>query len=227
VAYLGNTTHQLLEHHHRQSIKSWKDFGVATMSMAQAGKPGQYYPRRLGFLWANSTPQYIPTSGSRSCVMFRAPCFIPNRTIWAYKRPYQCDLPPANLPACYIDSGTSPGLTLNLSSNNPFRNRAASPNSLSSQPSPLDPPRPVSRNPFLDTSSTNVNNAAQPSPDKMSFASDAKAPRPALTGNAADLFVRHFNLILELTLSLALSLLIPSTNTMASGNTKLEMKNQL
>ncbi|KAK3394059.1 Pal1 cell morphology protein-domain-containing protein [Podospora didyma] len=48
----------------------------------------------------------------------------------------------------------SAGLTLNLSSNNPFRNRAASP-ALSPKPaSPFDdpPPRPVSRNPFLDPS---------------------------------------------------------------------------
>lgn len=58
--------------------------------------------------------------------------------------------------------GKSPGLTLNLSSNNPFRNRATSPSpsaisSTLSPPatSPFDDPnprqqRPVSRNPFLD-----------------------------------------------------------------------------
>ncbi|KAK5656219.1 hypothetical protein OQA88_4980 [Cercophora sp. LCS_1] len=46
----------------------------------------------------------------------------------------------------------SAGLTLNLSSNNPFRNRAISP----ALPSPFDdpPPRPVSRNPFLDPALT-------------------------------------------------------------------------
>ncbi|WYZ39428.1 hypothetical protein EsH8_III_001342 [Colletotrichum jinshuiense] len=53
------------------------------------------------------------------------------------------------------------GLTLNLSSNNPFRNRAASPllsgathSNTTSPASPFDdpPPRPVSRNPFLDPS---------------------------------------------------------------------------
>ncbi|TIC95829.1 Protein PAL1 [Colletotrichum higginsianum] len=52
-------------------------------------------------------------------------------------------------------------LTLNLSSNNPFRNRAASPllsgatySNTTSPASPFDdpPPRPVSRNPFLDPS---------------------------------------------------------------------------
>ncbi|KAK9416696.1 putative Pal1 cell morphology protein-domain-containing protein [Seiridium unicorne] len=60
-------------------------------------------------------------------------------------------------------NGRSAGLTLNLSSNNPFRNRAASPNSglspgsgsFSPPPphSPFDDPepaRPVSRNPFFD-----------------------------------------------------------------------------
>ncbi|KAK2048434.1 Pal1-domain-containing protein [Colletotrichum somersetense] len=53
------------------------------------------------------------------------------------------------------------GLTLNLSSNNPFRNRAASPllsgatySNTTSPASPFDDPpfRPVSRNPFLDPS---------------------------------------------------------------------------
>lgn len=78
----------------------------------------------------------------------------------------------------------SPDLTLNLSSNNPFRNRAVSPG----PPSPFDlaPPRPVSRNPFLDASATN-----QPfvqSPDKMASAAKEPAPKPALTGNAAELF---------------------------------------
>ncbi|RYP75193.1 hypothetical protein DL771_002518 [Monosporascus sp. 5C6A] len=51
-------------------------------------------------------------------------------------------------------SSSGPGLTLNLSSNNPFRNRAASPGGISPPlpHSPFDDPpaRPVSRNPFLD-----------------------------------------------------------------------------
>ncbi|PHH60208.1 hypothetical protein CDD81_1950 [Ophiocordyceps australis] len=57
-----------------------------------------------------------------------------------------------------LSAGAQPAsLSLNLSSNNPFRNRAASPHSadLSAFPSPAspfdDPPtRPLSRNPFLD-----------------------------------------------------------------------------
>jgi hypothetical protein len=52
-------------------------------------------------------------------------------------------------------NGRASGLSLNLSSNNPFRNRAASPSSLSPTPhSPFDdpPPRPTSNNPFLDPS---------------------------------------------------------------------------
>ncbi|CZT03321.1 uncharacterized protein RAG0_10118 [Rhynchosporium agropyri] len=88
----------------------------------------------------------------------------------------------------------SPGLQLNLSSNNPFRNRAASPALSNGQRSPLDaPPRPVSRNPFLDNStaeqlhSSSFPQRALGSPDKMAFATDSQ-PRPALTGNAADLF---------------------------------------
>ncbi|KAH7409407.1 Pal1 cell morphology protein-like protein [Cadophora sp. MPI-SDFR-AT-0126] len=91
------------------------------------------------------------------------------------------------------ESRMSPGLQLNLSSNNPFRNRAASPALSNGQPSPLDaPPRPVSRNPFLDTSSeqlqpTIYSQRPLGSPDKMPFATDSQ-PRPALTGNAAELF---------------------------------------
>lgn len=96
-----------------------------------------------------------------------------------------------------IDLRPSTGLTLNLSSNNPFRNRAASPSLSDGQRSPFDPPpRPVSRNPFLDAPSA----FPQPpvvSPDKMSFAAESSAPRPALTGNAAELFVRHFILSTE------------------------------
>lgn len=65
------------------------------------------------------------------------------------------------------DSQQSAGLSLNLSSNNPFRNRAASPASPFDE-APL-PPRPVSRNPFLD----------QPppvrSPDSASNNSDHKS----------------------------------------------------
>ncbi|KAL2069043.1 hypothetical protein VTL71DRAFT_15381 [Oculimacula yallundae] len=91
------------------------------------------------------------------------------------------------------ESRMSPGLQLNLSSNNPFRNRAASPAFSNSQLSPLDaPPRPVSRNPFLDNSTEQLQpNTFTPravgSPDKMALNTDSQ-PRPALTGNAADLF---------------------------------------
>ncbi|KAK6839649.1 mucin-1 [Apiospora arundinis] len=84
-------------------------------------------------------------------------------------------------------AGRSPGLTLNLSSNNPFRNRAASPNGSSSfspppPHSPFDdpPPRPVSRNPFLDPNSNNNITPSFPvdrikSPDSMA-SKDGKSP---------------------------------------------------
>ncbi|KAI9056024.1 hypothetical protein LZ554_000956 [Drepanopeziza brunnea f. sp. 'monogermtubi'] len=87
------------------------------------------------------------------------------------------------------DSAGSHSLQLNLPSNNPFRNRAASPAS-SGQPSPLDaPPRPVSRNPFLDSSVEllqPVTYSRRPidSPSNMPSAQS----RPALSGAAADLF---------------------------------------
>jgi len=68
-------------------------------------------------------------------------------------------------------NGSSSGLTLNLSSNNPFRNRATSPNNLASSPlrSPFDdpPPRPTSRNPFLDPSFSSSTSNLVASPEKM------------------------------------------------------------
>lgn len=73
---------------------------------------------------------------------------------------------------------SSNGLTLNLSSNNPFRNRAPSPANLDSPflnkpASPFDDPpaRPLSRNPFLDQA------PSQPlrSPGIMSHQSDSKS----------------------------------------------------
>jgi hypothetical protein len=79
-----------------------------------------------------------------------------------------------------VSTARSPGLTFNLSSNNPFRNRAASP-TLS--------PRLVSRNPFLDASGAPISTSPT-----MSQANGATvAPKP-LTGNAAELFVRHSEL---------------------------------
>ncbi|OBT90152.1 hypothetical protein VE02_00945 [Pseudogymnoascus sp. 03VT05] len=72
------------------------------------------------------------------------------------------------------------GLSLSLPSNNPFRNRTTSPVA-SGQLSPMEPPpRPLSRNPFLDNAGT-VKESLQrlPSP----------AAKPAhLTGSAAELF---------------------------------------
>ncbi|KAK6072689.1 mucin-1 [Seiridium cupressi] len=81
-------------------------------------------------------------------------------------------------------NGRSAGLTLNLSSNNPFRNRAASPNSglspgsgsFSPPPphSPFDDPepaRPVSRNPFFDPTDNSQAQRLQ-SPASMASANE-------------------------------------------------------
>ena len=133
-------------------------------------------------------------------VSFQEPSLSPYPPSWT------CMNPSANQSILFlaIDSGPSPGLALNLSSNNPFRNRAVSPPASEGQRSPFDaPPRPASRNPFLDASSTK--SFPQPpvgSPDKMSFAAESSAPRPALTGNAAELFVRHSILSTETLLPL-------------------------
>jgi hypothetical protein len=69
----------------------------------------------------------------------------------------------------------SPGLSLNFSSNNPFRNRTASPTLRSPGEAP---PRPISRNPFLVA------------PISPTMTTENAVPAP-LTGNAAELFVRH------------------------------------
>ncbi|KAI0874537.1 Pal1 cell morphology protein-domain-containing protein [Hypoxylon argillaceum] len=77
-------------------------------------------------------------------------------------------------------TGPSAGLSLNLSSNNPFRNRAASPNSLASPlpRSPFEdpPPRPTSRNPFLDPSFSSSTSQLVTSPEKMAQPKGAQSP---------------------------------------------------
>ncbi|GAP93009.1 putative Pal1 cell morphology protein [Rosellinia necatrix] len=77
-------------------------------------------------------------------------------------------------------NGPPSGLTLNLSSNNPFRNRAASPNNLASPPlrSPFEdpPPRPTSRNPFLDPAFSSSSSQLVTSPEKMAQAKSASSP---------------------------------------------------
>ncbi|TGJ84880.1 hypothetical protein E0Z10_g3881 [Xylaria hypoxylon] len=77
-------------------------------------------------------------------------------------------------------NGPSAGLTLNLSSNNPFRNRAASPNSLAPLPprSPFEdpPPRPTSRNPFLDPDFNSPASQLVTSPEKMAEPKGARSP---------------------------------------------------
>ncbi|PQE24447.1 Pal1 cell morphology protein [Rutstroemia sp. NJR-2017a BBW] len=85
------------------------------------------------------------------------------------------------------EGNRSPSLSINLSSNNPFRNRAASPAmSSSTQRSPQDPPpRPTSRNPFLDSSTTTM---AASSVNTAFPRTSPTASGPALTGNAAELF---------------------------------------
>ena len=110
----------------------------------------------------------------------------------------------ANNTCTASDSGRqiSPGLTTNLPSNNPFRNRAVSP--ANSLPSPLTnsfgnisntaPERPTSRNPFLDQSekknSTTVRvRSASPEEGEAGMAGRASPSKPLLTGHAVDLFV--------------------------------------
>ncbi|KAF2264904.1 Pal1-domain-containing protein [Lojkania enalia] len=82
----------------------------------------------------------------------------------------------------------SPGLTLNLSSNNPFRNRAASP----ATPSPgLHTPtstgsRPMSRNPFLSTFEAEFNKEAANTNLIDMSATMKESPKKATFGNTAE-----------------------------------------
>ncbi|KAI5464547.1 Pal1 cell morphology protein-domain-containing protein [Mariannaea sp. PMI_226] len=86
---------------------------------------------------------------------------------------------------------SSPGLTLNLSSNNPFRNRAASPANLESPSyfnkpaSPFEdpPPRPLSRNPFLDQAPPPLRSPGimAPQPDSKSKSLSAEEIFDSLT----------------------------------------------
>ncbi|ODH53576.1 hypothetical protein GX48_00410 [Paracoccidioides brasiliensis] len=86
------------------------------------------------------------------------------------------------------DRQPSPGLAVNLGSNNPFRNRAASPSLITTPTSPLPTPRPrpVSTNPFLDISEVSLplfsRSIGNMSPRKSS------PTDPPLTGHAAELF---------------------------------------
>lgn len=74
----------------------------------------------------------------------------------------------------------SAGLLLNLPSNNPFRNRAVSPG-LQSPTSPFNdpPPRPLSRNPFLDPSI--ANKTSTPNIRSVSDSMSSLDKRPSLT----------------------------------------------
>ncbi|KAI9775235.1 MAG: hypothetical protein M1839_001353 [Geoglossum umbratile] len=100
---------------------------------------------------------------------------------------------PTNIP----DRQPAPNLTLEpsptLASNNPFRNRAASPASFGTATSPLSPvfnSRPVSRNPFLDVFDDD-NSAFPPpgSPQKnMPFSEEVSQAQPHTTGHTAELF---------------------------------------
>lgn len=93
---------------------------------------------------------------------------------------------PAPLTSCPLS--TESQLFPGLSSNNPFRNRATSPGIAETS----GPPRPASRNPFLDSSSTSVPpQQLSSSPKNMSSTRDATASGQHLTGNAAELFVSY------------------------------------
>lgn len=96
----------------------------------------------------------------------------------------------ANLLDPPAEAQNSPNLTATLPSNNPFRNRAASPASYHSLPSPqiatFNLPghaveKPASRNPFLDQI-----------PQTMPATRGRMSPtKPAFSGNTAELFVCH------------------------------------
>ncbi|KAF2676144.1 Pal1-domain-containing protein [Lentithecium fluviatile CBS 122367] len=96
------------------------------------------------------------------------------------------------------DRRPSPGLSLELSSNNPFRNRAASP----ALPSPaLQTPtssgsRPMSRNPFLQTFEAEFNKQAQ----LIDMSANMKeSPKKATFGNSAEELFLYLHLTVSCT----------------------------
>ena len=105
-------------------------------------------------------------------------------------------------PPCPLDRRPSDGASLTLPSNNPFRNRAASPSSLLSEPSPQSPTfksRPVSRNPFLDSvdAENHVVSPQSPrSPNKaMSNPTGGEAaPGSGLSNGTLDIFVSSLSI---------------------------------
>ncbi|KAF2200116.1 Pal1-domain-containing protein [Delitschia confertaspora ATCC 74209] len=91
----------------------------------------------------------------------------------------------------------SPGLALNLNSNNPFRNRAGSP----AFPSPaLETPtsagaRPASRNPFLQAFESEFNKEAARAPDLINMsATMQESPKKATFGASAEEFFNNLTL---------------------------------
>ena len=167
---------------------------------------------KISALWYNLqvsfqslTPNHFATTNQRST----SPCFksLHDKKMHRLKRsPKQSSLrPSANPQVSTSDSRreASPGLTANFSSNNPFRNRAASP-----LPSPVTttfdnipstaPERPISRNPFLDQiqpegKDTTTLQLRQISPERELYTMAGRSPpkKPALTGNAVELFVSY------------------------------------
>lgn len=93
-----------------------------------------------------------------------------------------------------MEAQNSPSLTANFPSNNPFRNRAASPASYHSLPSPQIatfnipdrvPERPTSRNPFLDQ---NPQPRAASPPTYPASSGRMSPTKSAFTGHTAELF---------------------------------------
>lgn len=103
-------------------------------------------------------------------------------------RQHWCDRQDTDL---YFPLDAQPSsLGANLASNNPFRNRAVSPGNQGQREAP---PRPVSRNPFLDdavfdNNGMNTKENARPE-QKFRMPSPPAATGNPLIGNAATLFV--------------------------------------
>ncbi|PGH18085.1 hypothetical protein AJ79_00713 [Helicocarpus griseus UAMH5409] len=119
---------------------------------------------------------------------FRSSDSYPARPIWRNLILQSVNLSKISLTSFHqsfeLDRQPSPRLTVNLGSNNPFRNRASSP-SVASPTSPLSRPRPVSTNPFLDDSEAFAPLSAPAGSMSPQKASPAE---PQFTGHTAELF---------------------------------------
>ena len=233
--FLSNQKHSIRTVHDQfvicqdsQHFKSTQERVVTTGEEDRAELPSSEHCRHVTYPGAGTTRRYVFSRAQISAFWNELGATVSQSHAYSVKstvssRPKQAHesimarlkrspaqhllRPPANVDSPPLGSrrDPSPGLTANLPSNNPFRNRAVSP--ANSLPSPINntfnvpstaPERPRSRNPFLDQTekkdSTTVQvRSASPEQGTSRMAGRSPTKKPALSGHAVELFVRLFN----------------------------------